>query len=124
LDGISIGNVSFWDWSHVENIVDGYILLVEESRFGDVYVQSSMRTNSVLTYILLTLQHLSYDVREVETLKGEKRVKNPTEVSDEDFFNTKFMKTRVDSLMLRGKLEYILEDARLRVHQQFLNVLC
>jgi GDPmannose 4,6-dehydratase len=92
--------------------------------FGDVYVQGSMRTNSVLTYILLTLQHLSYDVREVETLKGEKRVKNPTEVSDEDFFNTKFMKTRVDSLMLRGKLEYILEDARLRVHQQFLNVLC
>jgi hypothetical protein len=31
-----------------------------------------MRTNSVLTYISLTLQYLDYDVREFETLKGEK----------------------------------------------------
>ena len=32
----------FGDWSHVENIVDGYILLVERGRFGDVYVQGFM----------------------------------------------------------------------------------
>jgi len=32
----------FGDWSHVENIVDGYILLVEGGRFGDVYVQGFM----------------------------------------------------------------------------------
>jgi GDPmannose 4,6-dehydratase len=87
--------------------------LVEEGMFGDVYVQGSMRTNSVLTYILLTLQHLGYDVREVETLKCEKRVKDPTEIAEEDFF--KFMKIRVDSLMLRGELEYTLEDAGLNV---------
>jgi GDPmannose 4,6-dehydratase len=87
--------------------------LVEEGMFGDVYVQGSMRTNSVLTYILLTLQHLGYDVREVEILKCEKRVKDPTEIAEEDFF--KFMKFRVDSLMLRGELEYTLEDAGLNV---------
>jgi GDPmannose 4,6-dehydratase len=89
--------------------------LAEKGRFGDVYVQGSMRTNSVLTYILLTLQHLGYDVREVETLKGEKRVKDPTENADEDFFNTKFMKTKIDVLMLRGELEYTLEDVSLNV---------
>jgi len=116
LDKIMIGNVNvFRDWSHVEDIVDGYILLAERGRFGDVYVQGSMRTNSVLTYILLTLQHLGYDVMEVETLKCEKRVKDPTEVADEDFFGVKFMKTRVDALMLKGELEYTLEDVGLRV---------
>jgi GDPmannose 4,6-dehydratase len=77
------------------------------------YVQGSMRANSVPTYILLTLQHLGYDIKEVETLKGEKRVKDPTEIAEEDFF--KFMKTRVDALMLKGELEYILEDVGLRV---------
>jgi GDPmannose 4,6-dehydratase len=42
LDGISLVMLVFGDWSHVEDIVDGYILLVEGGRFGDVYVQGSM----------------------------------------------------------------------------------
>jgi GDPmannose 4,6-dehydratase len=116
LERITIGNVNvFRDWSHVEDIVNGYILLAEKGRPGDVYVQGSMRTNSVLTYILLTLQHLGYDIREIETLKGEKRVKDPIEVAADDFFNTRFMKTKVDALLLKGELEYALEDGGLRV---------
>jgi GDPmannose 4,6-dehydratase len=116
LDKITIGNVNvLGDWSHVGDIVDGYVLLAERGRPGDVYVQGSMRTNSVLTYILLTLQHLGYDVMGVETLKSEKRVKDPTEIADEDFFNVKFMKTKVDALMLKGELEYTLEDVGLNV---------
>jgi len=116
LDRVVIGNVNvFRDWSHVEDIVDGYILLAEKGRPGDVYVQGSMRTNSVLTYILLTLQHLGYDIKEVETLKGEKMVKDPCEIVDEDFFKVRFMKTKVDALMLKGELEYTLEDGGLNV---------
>jgi hypothetical protein len=57
-------------------------------------------------------------------LKGGKIIRDSCDVVKEDFFNTKFMKTKVDALMLRGKLEYTLEDVGLRVHQQFLNVLC
>jgi GDPmannose 4,6-dehydratase len=83
-------------------------------KFGELD-QGSMRTNSVLTYILLTLQHLGYDVKEVKTLKGEKMVKDPCEVVEEDFFNTKFVKTKVDALMLKGELEYTLEDVGLNV---------
>jgi len=31
LDGISIGDVNvFRDWSHIEDIVDGYVLLAEK----------------------------------------------------------------------------------------------
>jgi GDP-4-dehydro-6-deoxy-D-mannose reductase len=116
LDRVVIGNVNvFRDWSHVEDIVDGYILLAEKSRSGDVYVQGSMRTNSVLTYTLLTLQHLGYDIKEIETLKGEKMVKDPSEVVEEDFFKVRFTKTKVDALMLKGELEYTLEDGGLNV---------
>jgi len=116
LDKITIGNVNvFRDWSHVEDIVDGYILLAERGRSGDVYVQGSMRTNSVLTYILLTLQYLGYDVREVETLEGGKRVKDPIEDADKDFFNTKFVKTKIDALILKGELEYTLKDGGLDI---------
>jgi GDPmannose 4,6-dehydratase len=116
LDRVVIGNVNvFRDWSHVEDIVDGYILLAEKGRPGDVYVQGSMRTNSVLTYILLTLQHLGYDIKEVETLKGEKMVKDPCEVVEEDLFKVRFTKTKVDTLMLEGELEYTLEDGGLNV---------
>jgi len=74
-----------------------------------------MRTNSVLTYILLTLQHLGYDVKEIETIKGEKKVKEPTEISGDHFFNTNFLKTKVDALMLKGELEYTLEDEGIRI---------
>jgi len=116
LDKITIGNVNvFRDWSHIEDIVDGYVLLTEKGKAGDVYVQGSMRTNSVLTYILLTLQYLGYNINEIETLKGEKRVKHPTEIVEEDFFNTKFVKTKIDAIMLKGELEYTLEDGSLKV---------
>lgn len=116
LDKITIGNVNvFRDWSHVEDIVDGYILLAGRGKPGDVYVQGSMRTNSVLTYILLTLQELGYDVKEIETIKGEKKVKEPAEISGDNFFNTNFLKTKVDVLMLKGELEYTLEDEDIRI---------
>jgi len=116
LDKITIGNINvFRDWTHVEDIVNGYILLAEKGKLGDVYVQGSMRTNSVLTYILLTLQHLGYNVEEIETLKGEKKIKEPAEISNDRFFNTNFPKTKVDALMLRGELEYTLEDGGIRI---------
>jgi len=116
LNKITIGNVNvFRDWSHVEDIVDGYILLAEKGRYGDVYVQGSMRTNSVLTYILLTLQHLGYEIKEIETLSEDKKVKDPAEVNDEDFFGIRFEKTKIDTLLLKGELEYGPEDKGLRI---------
>jgi len=123
LDKITIGNINvFRDWSHVEDIVDGYILLAERGKHGDVYVQGSMRTNSVLTYILLTLQQLGYDVKEIETMKGEKKIKEPAEIAEDNFFNTSFLKTKVDALMLKGELEYTLEDEGIRIKTDKNNV--
>jgi GDPmannose 4,6-dehydratase len=41
-------------------------------------------------------------------------VKGPVEVADEDFFNARFVKTKIDALMLKGELEYTLEDGGLK----------
>jgi GDPmannose 4,6-dehydratase len=124
LDKITIGDVNaFRDWSHVEDIVDGYVLLAEKGKPGYVYVSGSMRTNSVLTYILLTLQHLGYNMKEIETLKGEKRVKDPVEIVEENFFNARFMKTKIDALMLKGEQEFTLEDGGLRVKGDKCNII-
>src|SRR4030043_2459559 len=57
IDKIVIGNVNaFRDWSHVGDIVKGYCLLAQKGKYGDVYNQGSQRTNSVLSYLLLSLE--------------------------------------------------------------------
>ncbi|MGC9069469.1 MAG: GDP-mannose 4,6-dehydratase [Thermoprotei archaeon] len=115
-DKLLIGNVNaFRDWSHVEDIVEGYILLAEKGIPGEVYVLGSMRTNSVLTYILLTLEQLHYKVEEIETIRGDKKVKEPLERDYGDAFGLSFEKTIVDKLMLDGELVYTLEDGGIKV---------
>ncbi|WP_048078765.1 GDP-mannose 4,6-dehydratase [Desulfurococcus mucosus] len=115
-DKILIGNVNaFRDWSHVEDIVEGYIALAEKGSPGNAYVLGSMRTNSVLTYILLTLEQLGYKVYEIETIDGDKRVKDPTERDHGDAFGLSFEKTKVDKLILDGELEFEPRDKGIRV---------
>ena len=61
INQIKIGNLnSFKDWSHVKDIINGYIKLALNGRSGDVYNQGAMRTNSVLSYILLSLEEAGY----------------------------------------------------------------
>lgn len=116
IDKISIGNVNaFRDWSHVRDIVDGYILLAENGLGGEVYNQGSMRTNSILTYILLSLESVGYEIDRIETLNSDKVVKNPTELDNDGFFGVKFEKTKVDSLMIDNKLNFNLDDKGIMV---------
>ncbi|MFY9638127.1 MAG: GDP-mannose 4,6-dehydratase, partial [Methanobacterium sp.] len=68
IDQIKIGNINaFKDWSHVKDIVIGYIMLALNGRSGDVYNQGAMRTNSVLSYILLSLEEAGYSIEMIET---------------------------------------------------------
>lgn len=116
-DSISIGNVNaFRDWSHVDDIVDGYLLLAEKGRRGDVYNQGSMRTNSVMSYILMSLEEAGYPVDMIETFRGEKVVKDPTEPDSSPIFGLNFEKTKVDGMMLRGELEFTPEDGGVIAH--------
>lgn len=114
---IKIGNVNaFRDWSHVKDIINGYMLLAEKGKSGTVYNQGSMRTNSILTYILLSLEHAGWNINKIETFKNEKTIKNPTEPDESKIFGIKFNKTKIDQMMLEEELNYSLEDKGIYVY--------
>jgi len=115
-DRLVIGDVSsFRDWSHIKDIVNGYLLLAEKGSHGDVYNQGSMRMNSVLSYILLSLEEAGWKVYTVETLSGEKRIENLTGISKAPFFGVSFEKTRLDEMLLSRELSCSLADRGLIV---------
>jgi GDPmannose 4,6-dehydratase len=117
IDKITIGNLNaFRDWSHVKDIVNGYMTLADNGKSGEVYNQGSMRTNSVLSYILLGLKEAGWNISKIETFNGQKIIDNPTEMDDSPIFGVKFDKTIVDTKILEGKLEYALEDKGIKVH--------
>jgi GDPmannose 4,6-dehydratase len=110
-DSITIGNVNaFRDWSHVDDIIAGYLLLAEKAKYGDVYNQGSMRTNSVMSYLLMSLEEAGYPVSKIENFRGDKVVEDPNESDKSPIFGMDFDKTKVDGMMLRGELEYNIED--------------
>ena len=114
---IKIGNLnSFKDWSHVKDIIIGYIKLALKGRSGDVYNQGAMRTNSVLSYILLSLEEAGYNIDQIETFDGNKKVTNPTLMDNSPIFGVKFDKTEVDRIMLEEGLEYTIDDNGINVY--------
>jgi GDPmannose 4,6-dehydratase len=116
IDHITIGNLNaLRDWSHVKDIVQGYLLLADKGVSGEVYNQGSMRTNSVLSYILLGLEEAGWNVNRIEAVNGGKEVENPTENDNTSIFGINFSKTKVDSLILHDELEYTLEDKGIKV---------
>lgn len=107
IDKIIIGNVNaLRDWSHVNDIVKGYCLLAQKGKYGDVYNQGSQRTNSILSYVLLSLECAGYTIYKVQTVKGDKVIENPNEIDDSEMFGLRFEKTRIDKLLLEDKLEF------------------
>ncbi len=116
-DGILIGNINaFRDWSHVSDIIQGYLLLAAKGKSGEAYNQGSMRTNSVLSYILLGLEKAGWNINSIETIKGEKSIENPAEINTDPLFGVNFEKTRVDQIMLEEGLEYTIQDKGINVN--------
>lgn len=116
-DYLRIGNVNaFRDWSHVNDVIDAYILLSEKGNPGDVYVVGSRRTNSVLSFILLTLKEFGYITEKLETLDGSITVKDPIEECGEKFFGLNFFKTKVDCMLLQGELEFELKHKGIKLY--------
>jgi GDPmannose 4,6-dehydratase len=116
-DRIKIGNVNaFRDWSHVTDVMEGYCLLAEKGKPGGVYNQGSCRTNSVMSYILLSLKGAGYTPEKIETIKNSKVMENPAENDDTELFGKNFEKTKVDTALLKDELEFQLEDGGVIVH--------
>jgi len=110
-DMMSIGDVqSFRDWSHVEDTVKGYVQLAEKADPGSVYVQGSMRTNSVLSYILYSIAELGYEINEIRTAKDDKKIRNPLTTSEMQVGKTLVKTNLIDEMLVSGKLEFSLAD--------------
>ena len=91
IDKITIGNVNaLRDWSHVKDVINGYLLLAEKGSSGEVYNQGSIRTNSVLIFILLGIEQAGWEIEEIETENKIKKVQNPTMMLDDELFGVKF----------------------------------
>jgi len=117
IDSLSIGNVNaFRDWSHVSDIIDGYIILAEKGEYGAVYNQGSERTNSVISFLLLSLEGAGYEINNIETFSGDKAVTEPLVMENSSIFGMNFKRTRLDEMMLREELEFVLDDAGIIVH--------
>lgn len=117
LNKISIGNINaFRDWSHVKDIVNGYLLLADNGKSGEVYNQGSMRTNSVLSYILLGLEEAGWNIEKIESIKGNNSIENPTEIDNSKMYGINFPKTKIDKMILEGELEYKLSNKGIYVH--------
>ena len=116
IDQISIGNVNaFRDWSHIDDIVEGYQLIARNGRHGDVYNQGSNRTTSVLSYILYSIEACGHEVREISTIKTGKRVQDPLETDMSPVFGVPFEKTKVDRMLLTDEISFGLEDGGITV---------
>jgi GDPmannose 4,6-dehydratase len=111
-----IGDVqTFRDWSHVEDVVNGYIKMAEKAKGGSVYVQGSMRTNSVLSYILYTISALGYEIDELHTFNNDKRVNDPMSDHTVTIGNTKFNSNLIDYMMLSNSLSFDLQDVGITI---------
>ncbi len=113
---MKIGDVTaFRDWTHVEDIVNGYILLADKAKPGALYVQGSGRTNSVLSYILYTISSLGYDVKTVTNFKGDKRITDPLGQSQTKIGNLSVKSNYIDKLILDKELEFGLKDEGIEI---------
>lgn len=116
---INIGNVNaFRDWSHINDTINGYLILAQKSKAGSVYNQGSMRTNSIISYILLSLESIGYEIKSISTIHDEKIIKEPTEINEDKYCNISFKKTKVDDLILNDNLNYSIKDKKLVVKTQ------
>jgi GDPmannose 4,6-dehydratase len=111
IDQISIGNVNaFRDWSHVDDIIEGYQIIARNGRPGDVYNQGSNRTTSVLSYILSSIRCCGHDIREINTIKTGKKVRDPLEADYSPVFGVTFEKTKIDRMLLCEEITFGIED--------------
>jgi GDP-D-mannose dehydratase len=110
-DVMTIGDIqSFRDWSHIEDIVDGYLRLAEMAEPGSIYVQGSMRSNSVLSYILYVISMLGYEIYELRTINGQKKITDPLARAEISIGNTTLNSNLADQMLISSRVEYNLAD--------------
>ncbi len=109
-----IGNLSaFRDWTHIEDIVEGYRLLASKGESGEVYNLSSERTNSVIGYLLSCLISGGFEVKSLRAWHSDKKLRDPTDTTEIKMFGKKWQGMIIEKLMLEGQLDFDISDGGL-----------
>lgn len=115
-DRISIGNVNACrDWSHIDDIIEGYQIIAQKGQYGDVYNVGSNRTTSVLSYLLMSIEASGRSVREITTVRSEKVVKDPLKPDKSSVFGINFEKPKIDQMILTDQITFTIEDEGLLI---------
>ena len=102
---IKAGNIiAMRDWSCVNDVVKAYVLLSQKKNKGEVFNIGSGRTNSVLTFILLSLEVAGFKVEEIEF--KNKKIENPIEKVKFEINNFSFETYKTDELILKEKIKF------------------
>lgn len=100
---IRLGNVNaFRDWTHVADMAEAYFTYAIKGEPGDVINFGSMRTNSVLTFVLLSFAELGWMPTRLQTQDGQIVINDPLDSGEQSWFGVDFWHTRVDDFILGG----------------------
>lgn len=116
-DSIRLGNVTvFRDWSGINDVINGYMILAREGKSGSAYNQGSMRTNSVLTFLLWVIETAGHEIISIESKRKPTKVQDPTAVDKGEIFGLRFEKTKIDGLLLENEITFGLDDEGIIIH--------
>ncbi len=108
---ITIGNINpIRDFSHVHDIIDGYQILAEHGRAGNVYNLGSMRGVSIATYLLTCLEIAGYQIDRIETEGNDKVLSEPLREESSSIFGTPIHMTYLDKKIIQGDISFSLSD--------------
>jgi GDPmannose 4,6-dehydratase len=115
-DRIKLGNVNaFRDWSHVDDITEGYVLAATQGEKGEVYNLGSERTNSVLTFVLWALEEAGYHVLGLQKKNGGRVINSPGDEIDLKEYGKVFRGSMIDELLLKGEIEFSPHDEGIEI---------
>lgn len=107
---IRIGNINpVRDFSHVEDVVNGYMLLADRGKAGNVYNLGSMNGVSIATYLLKTLEVAGFPVDSIRTGKKGSMDK-PSTMESTDLFGVPLPVSRLDRAIIQGDISFTLSE--------------
>jgi GDPmannose 4,6-dehydratase len=114
---ITIGNINpVRDFSHVCDVVRGYLTLAEKGRPGNAYNLGSMRGVSIASYLLTCLTKAGYPVDEIRTEKGDVIIPDPLAEVTTRFSGSSLAMTSLDLKIISGEVSFSLEDKGISVN--------
>ena len=108
---ITIGNINpIRDFSHIQDIVNGYSILAERGRPGNVYNLGSMRGISIATYLLTCLEIAGYHIDKIAKERGKRALPEPLREERSSILGTPLKMSSLDKKIIEGEVSFSLSD--------------